>query len=67
MAMACDLLVPGFNNDHVINTRLWKARASRELDLAHFNVGDYIGSVNDKVRSETLSKVLYPSDDIREG
>jgi starch phosphorylase len=67
MAMACDLLVPGFNNDHVINTRLWKARASRELDLAHFNIGDYIGSVNDKVRSETLSKVLYPSDDIREG
>jgi glycogen phosphorylase len=67
MAMACDLLVPGFNNDHVINTRLWRARASRELDLAHFNVGDYIGSVNDKVRSETLSKVLYPSDEIREG
>lgn len=67
MAMACDLLVPGFNNDHVINMRLWKARASRELDLSHFNVGDYIGSVDDKVRSETLSKVLYPSDDIREG
>lgn len=67
MAMACDMLVPGFNNDHVINMRLWKARASRELDLTHFNVGDYIGSVNDKVRSETLSKVLYPSDEIREG
>ena len=67
MAMACDLLVPGYDNDHVINTRLWKARASRELDLANFNVGDYIGSVNEKVRSETLSKVLYPSDDIREG
>jgi starch phosphorylase len=67
MAMACDMLVPGFNNDHVINTRLWKARASRELDLAHFNVGDYIGSVEDKVRSETLSKVLYPSDEIVEG
>ncbi len=67
MAMACDMLVPGFNNDHVINMRLWKARASRELDLSHFNVGDYIGSVDDKVRSETLSKVLYPSDEIREG
>lgn len=67
VAMACDLLVPGYNNDHVINTRLWKARASRELDLAHFNAGDYIGSVEDKVRSETLSKVLYPSDEIVEG
>ena len=33
MAMACDMLVPGFNNDHVINMRLWRAKASRELDL----------------------------------
>ncbi|WP_028585233.1 glycogen/starch/alpha-glucan phosphorylase [Desulfogranum mediterraneum] len=67
MAMACDLLVPGFNNDHVINMRLWKAKASRELDLSIFNAGDYINAVEQKVRSETISKVLYPSDDIREG
>lgn len=67
MAMACDMLVPGFNNDHVINMRLWKAKASRELDLNFFNAGDYISAVEHKVRSETLSKVLYPSDDIREG
>lgn len=67
MAMACDMLVPGFNNNHVINMRLWTARASRELDLAYFNAGDYIGAVKSKVRSETISKVLYPSDDIRQG
>ncbi len=67
MAMACDMLVPGFNNDHVINMRLWKAKASREFDLDFFNVGDYINAVEQKVRSETISKVLYPSDDIREG
>ncbi len=67
MAMACDMLVPGFNNDHVINMRLWRAKASRELELEHFNVGDYIGAVESKVRTETISKVLYPSDDICEG
>lgn len=67
MAMACDILVPGFNNEHVVNMRLWTARASRELDLSYFNVGDYIAAVQNKVRSETISKVLYPSDDIREG
>jgi glycogen phosphorylase len=67
MAMACDVLVPGFNNDHVINMRLWTARSSRELDLSSFNVGDYIKAVQSKVKSETISKVLYPSDDIREG
>ncbi len=67
MAMACDLLVPGYNNDYVINMRLWTAKASRELDLSYFLRGDYISAVQNKVRSETLSKVLYPSDDIKEG
>ncbi|MBU4411888.1 MAG: glycogen/starch/alpha-glucan family phosphorylase, partial [Proteobacteria bacterium] len=67
MAMACDVLVPGFNNDNVINMRLWTARASREIDLGSFNRGNYISAVQEKVQSETISKVLYPSDDIREG
>jgi starch phosphorylase len=67
MAMACDMLVPGFRNDHVINMRLWRAKASRELDLRSFNAGDYIFAVESKVKSETISKVLYPSDDISEG
>ena len=67
MAMACDMLVPGYQNDHVINMRLWKARASRELDLQSFNAGDYLSAVQSKVQSETISKVLYPRDDIAEG
>ena len=67
MAMAHDVLVPGFNNDTVINMRLWSAKASRELDLISFNRGDYVQAVQNVVESETISKVLYPSDDIREG
>lgn len=62
MAIPCDILIPGFENDHVINMRLWTARASRELDLSFFNRGDYIGAVQSKVSSETISKVLYPPD-----
>ncbi len=62
MAMACDMLVPGYKNDQVINMRLWTAKASRELDLSYFSEGNYIAAVEDKVRSETVSKVLYPSD-----
>ncbi|BDD86554.1 glycogen/starch/alpha-glucan phosphorylase [Desulfofustis limnaeus] len=62
MAMPCDMLVPGYKNDHVINMRFWAARASRELDLTHFGEGDYIGAVQHKVSSETISKVLYPPD-----
>lgn len=62
MALPCDILVPGYHNDHVINIRLWSARASRDLDLSYFDRGDYIGAVKNKVNSETISKVLYPSD-----
>jgi starch phosphorylase len=62
MALPCDILVPGYQNDHVINMRLWAARASRDLDLSFFGMGDYIGAVQNKVRSETISKVLYPAD-----
>jgi starch phosphorylase len=62
MAMACDMLVPGYMNDQVINMRLWTAKASREFDLMNFSEGNYIAAVEDKVRSETVSKVLYPSD-----
>ena len=62
VAIPCDLLVPGYNNGHVVNMRLWTARASRELDLNYFSRGDYIGAVTSKVSSETISKVLYPPD-----
>jgi glycogen phosphorylase len=62
IALPCDILVPGYKNDHVINIRLWSARASRDLDLSYFDRGDYIGAVKNKVNSETISKVLYPSD-----
>ena len=62
MAKASDIMVPGYKNDHVINMRLWSAFASRELDLTDFSNGDYIGAVESKVSSETISKVLYPPD-----
>lgn len=67
MAMASDILVPGFNNDHVINMRLWAAKASRDFDLGFFNRGNYIAAVESKMKSETISKLLYPTDHILEG
>ncbi|MFZ0241337.1 MAG: glycogen/starch/alpha-glucan phosphorylase [Desulfobacterales bacterium] len=67
MAAACDILIPGYGDDYVTNMRLWTARSSREFNLTHFNQGDYIGAVEAKVRSETISKVLYPSDESSAG
>jgi starch phosphorylase len=67
MAMAYDTPVPGYRNDTVNNLRLWTAKSTREFDLDYFNHGDYERAVSDKAQSETLSKVLYPNDNVFEG
>ena len=67
MAVACDILVPGFENDNVINMRLWKAMSSREFNLDYFNQGDYIRALETKVMSENISRVLYPNDEVEHG
>ena len=67
MAMAYDTPVPGYHNNTVNNMRLWAAKSSREFDLDYFNHGDYERAVSDKDRSETISKVLYPNDNVFEG
>jgi starch phosphorylase len=67
MAMAYDTPIPGHRNNTVNNIRLWAAKSTREFDLSYFNEGDYIKAVGDKQRSEIISKVLYPSDNVFEG
>ncbi len=67
MAMAYDTPVPGYKNNTVNNLRLWSAKASREFDLNYFNDGDYIQAVSEKSRSENITKVLYPNDNVFEG
>ncbi len=62
-AIAYDIPVPGYKNDTVNSLRLWSARSTREFDLATFNAGDYVHAVEDKTRTENISKVLYPPDD----
>jgi starch phosphorylase len=63
LAMACDTLVPGLEDNYVTNMRLWTAQSSREFNLEYFNQGDYIRAMEAKVLSENISKVLYPSDE----
>ena len=67
MAMAHDIPVPGYKNETVNNLRLWSARSSRELELEHFQAGDYFQAVQNKHESEIISKVLYPADHNQRG
>ena len=57
------MLVPGYGTETVNIIRLWQAGADREsFDLALFNDGNYAEAVEARMRSENLTKVLYPSD-----
>ncbi|MCP5515310.1 MAG: glycogen/starch/alpha-glucan phosphorylase [Spirochaetales bacterium] len=67
MAMAYDVPIPGYNNNTVNNMRLWAAKSTRDFELDYFNHGNYEQAVSDKVVTETLSKVLYPNDNVFEG
>ena len=62
------MLVPGYGTEAVNIIRLWQARGGREsFDLALFNAGQYAEAVEARMRSENLTKVLYPSDSTAAG
>ncbi len=62
-----DMPIVGYGNNTVNLLRLWSAKASREFNLQIFNHGDYVKAVEEKNASETISKVLYPNDNVIEG
>ena len=57
-----DTAVVGHETPNTNFLRLWSARATEEFDLKAFNEGEYWKAVDEKVRSENISKVLYPAD-----
>jgi len=61
--VAYDTPVPGYRVPTANLMRLWKAEATESFDFAAFNAGDYYGAVDEKIASETISKVLYPNDE----
>ncbi len=58
-----DTPIPGFGVNTANLLRLWTATASESFDFQAFNVGDYYRAVEQKIASETITKVLYPNDD----
>jgi starch phosphorylase len=57
-----DMPIAGYGGHTVNFLRLYSARASHDFDMGIFNDGDYFKAVQQKISSETISKVLYPSD-----
>ncbi len=61
--VAIDTAILGHGVRTVNLLRLWSAEAAEVFDFTAFNRGDYYGAVVREVRSETISKVLYPNDE----
>ena len=67
LGVAHDTPILGFQVRTANTLRLWSAMAPEAFDFASFNAGDYTRAVLAKVQSETLSKVLYPNDELDQG
>jgi starch phosphorylase len=65
--IAHDTPILGYKVNTANLLRLWSAEAVNSFDFESFNVGDYYGAVEEKVASETISKVLYPNDTALQG
>ncbi len=62
-----DIFIAGHGGRTVNFLRLYSARSSRDFDMEIFNDGDYFKAVEQKISSETISKVLYPADSVVAG
>ncbi|HEX6880678.1 MAG TPA: glycogen/starch/alpha-glucan phosphorylase [Terriglobales bacterium] len=62
-----DVPVAGYNGTTVNFLRLFTARASEDFDIEIFNRGDYIRAIEQKIGTENISRVLYPSDSVMAG
>jgi starch phosphorylase len=65
--VAYDTPIPGYQVPTTNLLRLWKAEATESFDFDAFNLGEYYTAVDQKVASETITKVLYPNDEPEAG
>ena len=65
-AVPYDMMVSGLDGKGVSKLRLWSAKAPG-FDMALFNQGDYMKAIEHNAMAEVITKVLYPSDNHREG
>ncbi len=62
-----DIPIIGYGVNNVNALRLWQSRAAEGFRLDVFNQGDYVRAVEEKNWAETITKVLYPSENSHAG
>ena len=67
MGVPYDIPIVGHGDKSVNCLRLFAAQATDSFNMQIFDQGDYIKAIHQKVYSELISKVLYPSESISFG
>jgi starch phosphorylase len=62
-----DTHILGYGVKNANLLRLWQAVAVQTLDLDTFNAGEHYRAVEERIASETISRVLYPNDQAEAG
>ncbi len=66
-AVPYDMMISGYDSFAVNNLRLWRAHDATNFNMKLFTQGQYMQAVKQNTEAETITKVLYPSDDHTEG
>uniref|UniRef100_I2PXW2 Alpha-1,4 glucan phosphorylase n=1 Tax=Desulfovibrio sp. U5L TaxID=596152 RepID=I2PXW2_9BACT len=67
MGVPYDIPIVGFGDRTVNYLRLFAAQSTDNFNMEIFDQGDYIKAIHQKVYSELISKILYPSESISFG
>ncbi len=66
-AVPYDMMISGADSQGVDRLRLWRARDIQNFNMGLFTQGQYARAMEESTNAETISKVLYPSDNHTEG
>ena len=66
-AVPYDMMISGYNSFAVNNLRLWKAHNMTNFNMKLFTQGQYELARQKNISAETITQVLYPSDEHEEG
>ncbi len=66
-AVPYDMMISGAESSAVSQLRLWRARDVKNFNMGLFTQGQYARAMQENTQAETISKVLYPSDNHTEG
>ncbi len=68
LAVPYDTPIVGFKNNTVNTLRLWSAESTqKDFDFALFSRGEYLKAVEEKYNAESISQILYPSNEFEQG